>query len=277
MTTRRRKSTRKNLLPVDRVFRTVDDVIRGLSELEAIFATRHDKRGIFVSAYIPITREIARRIGANEFEDSEWVARYLLAFANLYREALAADVHRQFDLVPRPWRIAFDEAQHGQALVLQHLILGISAHINRDLPLALYEVTIDPDREMRQRDHTAVNDALWIATNQVQQRLAKLYSPFLGVLDLLGGPFDELFTNFSFDVARQAAWEAGVELTDAAGSEDRALVERQIEARTAALAEVILEPNRLFAPLWQVMKIMESARGDWLAALPSQVLAGVAL
>jgi Family of unknown function (DUF5995) len=273
MTARRRGQVRKSAHPADRPFRTVDDVVEILTELESIFATRHDKRGIFVSAYIPITVEIQRRIRAGAFEDNAWVSRYLLAFANLYRQALTADQHRQSAAVPRPWRIAFDETRHGSAIVLQHLILGINAHINHDLPLALSQVGIDPQRAERQRDHTAVNEALWAATNDVQQRLAKLYDPLLGVLDLLGGPFDELFTNFSFDVARQAAWDAGVRLVDAAGGPERATVQRQIEGAAAALAEVILEPNRCVAPLLRVLAVAEAMRGDWAVALPSHLWA----
>ena len=47
---------------VERPYETVDDVIRGLTNLEQAFRDLSDRRGIFVTAYILITEEIQRRI-----------------------------------------------------------------------------------------------------------------------------------------------------------------------------------------------------------------------
>jgi hypothetical protein len=238
-------------------YRSVGDVVAGLSALEAFFLERRDKRGVFVAAYLPITLEIQRRIQEGRFDDNAWVAAYLVAFANLYRQALAAYDSGRLASVPKPWRIAFDAAADDSCLLLQHLLLGINAHINHDLPIALSEVTIDPDRASRQRDHTAVNEALQVATDPVQERLARLYAPGLGLLDVVAGVFDEQLTNFSFEKAREAAWTAGVLLVDAGDDVKRAAVRKRTEEQAAALARLVLAPHPAAPTLFAVLRQLE--------------------
>ena len=69
-------------------FRTVGDVLDGLTALESGFAQRKDKRAVFVGAYLLITQELSQRLQLGSFEDRDWVARYVVSFAELYRQAL---------------------------------------------------------------------------------------------------------------------------------------------------------------------------------------------
>jgi Tfp pilus assembly PilM family ATPase len=77
---------------------------------------------------------------------------------------------------PRAWRLCFDAAISGRSLVLQDMLLGVNAHVNNDLPLALDRVSIDPDRDARRRDHEAVNAVLASVTERATERLAALYA-----------------------------------------------------------------------------------------------------
>jgi hypothetical protein len=83
--------------------------------------------------------------------------------------------------------------------VTEDLLLGINAHMNHDLSFALTNVSIDPNRYERHREHTGVNDALREATHLIEERFAKLYAPGLKLLDRVAGPLDEDITNFSND------------------------------------------------------------------------------
>jgi Family of unknown function (DUF5995) len=58
----------------------VEDVIEGLTSLEHIFRMNKDRRGVFVTAYALITREIKRRIEDRRFQDGMWVANYAVYF-----------------------------------------------------------------------------------------------------------------------------------------------------------------------------------------------------
>jgi hypothetical protein len=231
-----------------RPYASVQEVVDALVVLEDRFVTAEDKRGIFVTAYRTITLELQRRIGTSRFEDPAWVSRYLLAFANLYRRALHAYEQPGGEPVPRPWQVAFDVAARGPALLMQHLLLGINAHINHDLALGLLEVTIDPQRESRRRDHTAVNEALKEATDPVQRRLAQLYAPALTVLDGACGLLDERVTNFSFAKARDCAWNAAVRLADCRDDAARTQCRHGLEETSGVLARTLLVANPFLRP-----------------------------
>jgi hypothetical protein len=240
-----------------RPYASVQEVVDALVLLEDRFVAADDKRSIFVTAYRTITLELQRRIGASRFEDNAWVSRYLLAFANLYRRALHAYEQPGREAVPLPWRIAFEAAASGPALLMQHLLLGINAHINHDLALGLIEVTIDPQRESRRRDHTAVNAALEQATDPVQQRLAQLYAPGLQLLDGACGVLDERVTNFSFAKARDCAWSSAVRLADCRDDASRAQCRRAMEETSGVLARTLLVANPFLRPAIEGLNALE--------------------
>ena len=85
----------------------------------------------------------ARPPDGAHFEDPEWVERWDVVFADLYLDAHDADVEGRVADVPRPWRLAFD-ADPGLP-PLRHVLLGINAHVNYDLPQALLAVIDDED------------------------------------------------------------------------------------------------------------------------------------
>src|SRR4051812_34708629 len=260
-------------LIVPSTFTSVDDVLTGLTAVAEQFLAAGDRRSIFVEAYILITQELRKRILAGgAFENGDWVASYLIRFGELYRVALVAYETKDEANLPRAWKIAFDTAAKGDAVMLQHLLLGINAHINHDLPNALSTVGIDPDRARAKRDHDAVNAALRTATDPVKEKMFTLYAPALGLLDRLVGPFDDEVTNWSFHKAREAAWDAGVSLVNARDPGEHVRTEEHIDNGAAVLARLLLGPSLVFPglvgelakveaptfPLWSIRRLFAS-------------------
>jgi hypothetical protein len=245
-------------------FRSIDDVVSGLGAFEAEFAATADRRGVFVEAYLLITLELRSRIERGVFDDGAWVARYIVAFAELYRRALVAYEAGEGPL-PRAWKAAFDAAKQPSTLILQHLVLGINAHINNDLPNALFAIGIDPNRESRKRDHDAVNEALRQATAPVEQRVCELYAPGLGELKREVFGLDKLLASFSFEKARAAAWASGVSLVNATSDPERQLVRDHIDDTAGALAQLVLAPNRDHPLLIETLQRIEEG-AHWNAA-----------
>jgi len=224
-------------------YRSFDDVLQALGRLQEIFYDQHDRRAVFVSAYLIITAAVKSRVLAGGFLDNDWVGRYDVAFANLYRTALLAYEKGDFTNLAKSWKLAFDAAKNNDALIIQDLLLGINAHVNHDLPFALTAVSIDPGRAQRFQDHTAVNNVLGAATNQLEDRVESMYAPGL---DLLGRAFYPLIgdiTSFDLAVARQLAWDNAVALTDAGGDEARPAIARRIDDHSGVLARLILAPT----------------------------------
>jgi hypothetical protein len=224
-------------------YRTLDDVVLGLSRLEAELRERKDRRCIFLTLYRVVSTEMKRQVAAGAFEDPEWVHRYAVGFANLYREAFEAYESGQRNNVPRSWRLGFDAAVSGRTLVLQDVFLGVNAHVNHDLAYALFSVSIDPDRAKRYRDHSAVNRVLGSVTERATAQLASLYAPGLTALDDCAGELDEMLSLFSLEVARESAWESALGLANARGEIERGVVMKLVGSRAAVMARLLLAPS----------------------------------
>jgi hypothetical protein len=224
-------------------YQTLDDVISGLAEIEASFTQRGDRRAIFATLYGVISTAARENVGQHLFEDNTWVGRYAVAFANFYRLALDWYEAGHLSQVPKAWRLCFDFARESDGLVLQDLLLGVNAHVNNDLPLALNAVSIDPDRASRHRDHTAVNKVFSRVLERATQAVATLYAPGLETADDFGGQLDELASLFSIDVARESAWEAAVALANARSDAERRLTTTLVSARAAVVARLLRAPS----------------------------------
>src|SRR5438874_2099388 len=138
----------------------VDRMVADLDRLPGGDARRH-----FHSTYLRTTRAVAEEIDRGGFVDGPWLERWDVAFAELYLDAFDAELTGA--PVPAPWRIAFDTARTRPDLPpLRHILLGMNAHINYDLPQALIAVITpaefdDPAvRASRARDHTHVDTVL---------------------------------------------------------------------------------------------------------------------
>src|SRR6266536_3013515 len=125
-------------------------IARMTAQLDELRQAR-DGRAAFHATYLRTTRAVADALRAGAFLDANWVERWDVAFAGLYLDALDAD--RRGDPVPRPWAVAFAAAAGPRSLpALQHVLLGMNAHINYDLPQALLAVISDDElRELGER------------------------------------------------------------------------------------------------------------------------------
>lgn len=120
-------------------------------------------RSTFVGVYARVTEAVADAVAGGTFEDPGWVSAWDEVFAGLFLTAHDADLAGL--PVPRPWRLAFsaDRTMHP----LGHLLLGMNAHINFDLPQAVLAV-VDADDfadpavlAARDRDHQRVDEVLF--------------------------------------------------------------------------------------------------------------------
>ena len=83
-----------------------------------------------------MTEGVQQRLAGVTFRDPSFLARLDVVFANLFLAALGAAKSDPAKL-PRAWAPLVDaRTTHGIA-PLQFALAGMSAHINRDLPVAL--------------------------------------------------------------------------------------------------------------------------------------------
>ena len=185
-------------------------VNRRLSALLSAFEAREDRRAVFLGIYARMTAAVARRIRRGEFADPAWVDAYLVAFANRYRLAVYHYENGTTASLPDPWLLAFEAAAAGDSLVLQDAMLGVNAHINYDLALALDDVGVGPDRTQRYADHSAIIDTIAGLVDDAQVTLAARDADGLATLDASLGRLDEWLTVATIDQCRDSAWRTAV-------------------------------------------------------------------
>jgi hypothetical protein len=193
-------------------YETVEETHERLGALLEAFEARADRRAVFLSVYTRMTGAVGTRIREGGFADPEWVSAYLVAFANLYREAVYDYEAGTLDALADPWRLAFEAGERGDALVVQDAALGVNAHINYDLALALERVGVGPNRPQRYADHHAVTDVIREILDASQVALAARDAPGLAALDASMGRFDEWLWVFTIDECRDSAWRTAVAL-----------------------------------------------------------------
>jgi len=160
-------------------------------------------------------------------------------FANRYFSALCA--HVSGEKTPRSWRLAFVAASSSRPTIIQHLLLGVNAHINYDLGLAA-AATVPPERLLFLRpDFEEINRVIAAIHHEVQRKIDAV-SPFQRLIDLVGARTEDEIIEFSMDEAREAAW--GAACTAALSHSDPRFTE-ELDGRTAKLGQLILSPGRV--------------------------------
>jgi Family of unknown function (DUF5995) len=149
----------------DMTERGLDDLLdRMTCELDRL-TEAGDARRFFHATYLRTTRAIGDEIARGGFADPAWVLRWDVVFAGLYLDTLDAD--RRGAPVPGPWRVAFGTARDRPGWApLRHVLFGLNAHINYDLPQALLAVIGPADMDdagllrRREADHRHVDAVL---------------------------------------------------------------------------------------------------------------------
>jgi hypothetical protein len=206
------------------------------------------RRRIFLGTYQRTTLAVDKAVADGVFEDRGWVARWEEAFAALYFRAHDADLAGE--PVPRPWRLAFDAPD--DLPELRHVLLGINAHINYDLPQALLAVISVADFDtpdlmaVRRRDHERIDGVLSGRVSAEDDDL-----PRGSLLDRLLAPLNRRATRRFLAEARRKVWLNTVALHDARVTGDDAYRARlaELEVLSAAKIADLLEPGQVLLRL----------------------------
>src|SRR6202008_4811607 len=97
-----------------------------------------DRAGYFAALYYKVTSRVRDGIHNGEFEDGARMEKLDVLFASRYLDAYTK--WRNGQQPSLSWQTAFESTKRSSVLVLQHLLLGMNAHINLDLGIAAAEV-----------------------------------------------------------------------------------------------------------------------------------------
>ena len=157
----------------------IEELIGRMAALLEPLQAAGDQRQYFHATYQRTTIAVAEEIRRGGFADPGWVERWDVAFADLYLDALAAALAGRRPA--RPWAIAFGAPAGLPAL--RHVLLGMNAHINYDLPQALLAVITDEEfadpalLARRKADHRAIDEVLAARVGAEGDELAAVSGP----------------------------------------------------------------------------------------------------
>ena len=226
------------------VTKTVRDMTRRFDAL----ASSCDHNAIFSLVYLRVTEEYRRTVEGPFFEDTPFVNYEDTVFAHYYFAAFDAWTAGGTEEVPPAWRVAFDTARARSVSATGDLLLGINAHVQRDLPLVLYALGIvRPDGTSRKPDHDRVNVILNRVADDVLAEIARRFDPTVDDTNLPTS-LDEA-TLFQLLAAwREKAWRNAELLAAAPTPAARELVVAAIEHDATMEARAIASSTR-YLPL----------------------------
>ncbi|HET9779788.1 MAG TPA: DUF5995 family protein [Propionibacteriaceae bacterium] len=228
---------------------TIGEVVDELQQRIDALPLDQVHRRTFITTYQRTTQAVGDAVDAAFFEDPDWVVRWDVAFANLF--LVAHDADQMGGHVPRPWRLAF---QADPALpTIVHLLLGMNAHINYDLPPATLSVITDHDFEdvvllaRRRRDHERID---WILARRVTAEDHAIGGA-RSVLDRILTPANRLSSRRFLPEARHKVWLNVAELQRARleGTEVYRARLAELELLTAAKIADLMRPGQVLLRL----------------------------
>lgn len=219
----------------------VDETLGEMQRRVERLAAACDHGAVFALTYLDITKEYRRMIrDPAAFEDLVYANHLDALFARFYFSAFDSYSKGDVDFVPPAWRIAFDQSAAGRISSLGDALLGINAHINRDLPFVLDQLGIvGPDGRNRKNDFETVAIVFGRAFVPMLREAGELFDPTLAEPKLGGQTLDVKAALALVRDWRDAAFRNAERLRNAPTAQARRAITAEIESNAAVLARTL--------------------------------------
>ncbi|MDQ3865940.1 MAG: DUF5995 family protein [Actinomycetota bacterium] len=232
--------------------RCVDAVIREMNRRFRPLAESCDHDALFALTYLRTTEEYRRTVSEdpNFFSDTAFVNHEDAVFASYYFEAYDDWHAGRAAEVPSAWAIALQAADERRVSGAGNILLGVNAHVNRDLPFVLAAIgLVKPDGSSRKPDHDKVNRILNRVYGPLLAEAARRFDPSISSPAAEGTTLDDT-TLLQLVVSwREDAWRNAERLVAAATPAERELVAASIEAAAAEEARSLAESTAYRDPV----------------------------
>lgn len=245
---------------------TIEEVIVLLETIVSEALEKNDRMGIFAQLYLGFTRQVKEGIENGIFENAERMKTLDVIFASRYLTAFQNYTSGNGD-VSQAWQTAFEAAKNDKLLVIQHLFMGMNAHINLDLGIAAFKTGLPDELPLLKNDFDLINTLLVQNIETMQDNLNKL-SPLLFLLDWVGKKSDEHLMAFSLKKARSHAWSVATRLTKVVSPTEEKLQIEELDNYVALLNKFITEPGVIGSMLIKAIKWFEEKS-------PAKIIKGI--
>jgi len=240
---------------------TIDDVIDALNLIISDGKTNNNPLGYFAALYRKVTIKVKEGVEEKDpakqvFQDNQRMERLDVIFATRYIKAYYE--YKNSNAVTKSWAKAFELSEDYWPIVLQHLLIGMNAHINLDLGIAAAEVMEGKNIQGLKHDFDAINTILFSLVVDVEKDLSKIWPTLKKVLAWTKKA-DDFLIDFSMEVARDGAWEFAVELSKLNSQDfDQTIIHK--DHKVAEIASLVSNPGFIASLLFKVIRLGE--RGE---------------
>lgn len=232
---------------------TIDEVISVLEDIIQKSEQANDPSGYFAALYQKVTIKVKEGIVTGFFADGPRMEQLDVTFAKRYIDAYFS--FKKGESTTLSWQKAFDFSTHYQPIVLQHLLLGINAHINLDLGIAAAEISKGGNIADLENDFNRINEILSSLVYEVEEDLAAVW-PTLKLILKLAGKVDDFMVDFSMKLARDGAWKFANQLSVTPDDQIHSLIEVR-DQKVTAKASIVTNPGTIATIVLLIIRVME--------------------
>lgn len=223
-------------------YSSIDEVLTELDSIIDDALSQNSHLALFAYVYRRTTAQIKSEIEAGSFEDANRMTTFDINFASLYINAYRNYFSKH--PVTKCWQVSFD-ARNDNITILQHILLGMNAHINLDLAIAASSVMRGKDIAPLEKDFNKVNEVLGSLVDELQGKLGKV-SFLMFLLDFLGKEHDENVINFGMLQARGQSWKITTDFWSLSG-DDLIAKQDEVDYTVSCIAQHIRQPKTFIA------------------------------
>ncbi len=232
---------------------TIDEIIGILEDIIIETTANNDPKGYFAVLYQKVTKKVKEGVEQQFFEDGARMATLDVVFAKRYIDAYYA--FHKGETITQAWRDAFELSAKYWPIVLQHLLVGMNAHINLDLGIAAANVSRDKNIDDLQADFNKINEILAQLVNEVQEDLARVW-PTLKKILRMTKKIDDFLIDFSMELARDGAWRFAKSLATKPIKEQEILIGRR-DKKVATQMKIITNPGLIARIVLAIIRLSE--------------------
>ena len=197
---------------------TIAEVLNVMQSIDSLLPSG-DGLKWFNLLYMRVTQQVVSNPPAGRWEDSPWLTRLDVVFAQFYLAAISTWLNRSA-ILPSSWKALFEARFRPGIERIQFALAGMNAHMNHDLALALVqtntELNLVPGKTSPEHDDfESVNGLLEAAFPTALQFLA---TGVLGELAQDTGKIGELLAIWNVRAARDLAWDFADHLRSLTGT-----------------------------------------------------------
>lgn len=232
---------------------TIDDVISALDAIIEKNKTENNADGYFAALYRKVTIKVKEGIEQGFFDDNPRMEKLDVIFAKRYIDAYAT--YQKDEAVTESWVVAFEQGDRYWPIVLQHLLVGMNAHINLDLGIAAAEVMQGQSIDDLEDDFNKINIVLSDLVGDVEKELSEIWPTLKRILKWTK-KVDNFLIDFSMEKARKGAWKFAKAYHKTPMDEQEHLLQKR-DKKVAKNARIIFPRNIIVRLLLGLIRIGE--------------------